>query len=111
MEHPRRGGRLMSASLQLSPVSASALSQERLAVLSRLLVAETVTQAAQLAEHEALVAQLRGVTDADSVLERELAEVGAARAQEALADVDHALARIENGTYGCCEHCGAPISF
>jgi DnaK suppressor protein len=101
----------MSASLQLSPVSASPLSQERLAVLSGLLVAETVTQAAQLAEHEALVAQLRGVTDPDSVLERELAEAGAARAQEALADVDHALARMENGTYGSCEHCGGPIPF
>jgi RNA polymerase-binding transcription factor DksA len=26
-----------------------------------------------------------------------------------LADVDHAFARIENGTYGSCEACGRPI--
>lgn len=26
-----------------------------------------------------------------------------------LADVDHAFARIENGTYGTCDACGRPI--
>jgi len=26
-----------------------------------------------------------------------------------LADVEHALARLENGTYGTCEACGRPI--
>jgi len=28
---------------------------------------------------------------------------------EQLADIDAALARLENGTYGRCEACGAPI--
>jgi RNA polymerase-binding transcription factor DksA len=101
----------MRASLQLSPVRESHLSPERLAGLRALLVAETATQAARWAEHAALVAQLRGVTDADSVLERELAEAGAARAQEAATDVEHALERLENGTYGSCEGCGEPIPF
>ena len=87
------------------------LSEECLAVLRGLLVAEAAAQAAQCAEHEALVAQLRGVTDADSVLERELAEAGAARARETMADVEHALERLENGAYGGCEGCGAPMPF
>ena len=101
----------MRASLQLSPVRESHLSQERLAELRGLLVAETATRSARCAEHEALVAQLRGLTDADSVLERELAESGAARAQEAVADIEHALERLESGTYGWCEDCGVPIPF
>lgn len=101
----------MRASLQLSPVRESQLSQERLGELRGLLVAETATRAVRCAEHEALIAQLRGLTDSDSVLERELAEAGAARAQEAVADVEYALERMENGTYGWCEGCGVPMPF
>lgn len=26
-----------------------------------------------------------------------------------LADIDEALRRVEDGTYGSCEHCGAPL--
>ena len=55
--------------------------------------------------------EARGQTDVDSVLERELAEAGAAKSQETAADVAHALERIENGTYGWCEACGAPMPF
>ncbi len=101
----------MRASLELPPVRVSHLSRNRLVQLRGLLVAETATQAARRAGHEALVAQLRGLTDADSVLERELAEAGAARAQVTVADVEQALERIGNGTYGWCERCDAPIPF
>jgi DnaK suppressor protein len=97
--------------MQLSAVRESGLSPESLAELRGLLVAETATQAARYGEHQALVAQLRDLTDADSVLERELAEAGAARAEEAMADVEHALERLEDGTYGWCEGCGAPMPF
>ena len=39
-----------------------------------------------------------------------LNKVGAANALAAtLADVDRALAKIEEGTYGTCDRCGAPI--
>jgi RNA polymerase-binding transcription factor DksA len=101
----------MGASLKLSPVHESHLSEARLAELRGLLVAETASLAARSAEHHVLIARLRGLTDGDSVLERELAESGAARAEEAVADVEHALERIENGTYGSCEGCGVPIPF
>ena len=30
--------------------------------------------------------------------------------REALAEVDHALTKLESGTYGTCERCGEPIS-
>ena len=87
------------------------LSQECLARLRGLLVAEAGAQAARYAAHEGLVAHLRGATDTDSVLERELAEAGAARARETMANVGHALERLDKGTYGRCEACGVTVPF
>ena len=101
----------MRASLQLSQARESHLSEQSLARLRGLLVAEADTQAALSAAHEALISQLRDLTDADSVLERELAEAGALRAQGTMADVGHALERIHLRTYGSCEACGVPMPF
>ncbi len=42
--------------------------------------------------------------------ERGEAEVLAGQLREALASVEHALAKVEGGTYGICEKCGKPIS-
>ena len=89
----------------------SHLSQDALARLRHLLAVESAAQAAQFAEHQAMVGQLRGATDADSILERELAEAGAARAREAIEDIEHALQRLDAGTYGSCEACGSQIPF
>ena len=33
-----------------------------------------------------------------------------AEAERILDDVDHALARLDEGTYGTCEQCGQPIA-
>ncbi len=101
----------MRASQQAVLAAVSHLSRETLARLRDLLVAESREQAVQCAQHEALVSQLRGLSDVDSALERELAEAGAARAREALNDIDHALNRLDAGTYGSCEECGAAIPF
>ena len=98
----------MSACLQLS-VYDRALSPVALGRHRALLVAEAEAVAARRAEHESLITQLRGVTDADSVLERELAETGAVRAEETLAEIEHALRRLEAGGYGTCETCGLAI--
>ena len=46
-----------------------------------------------------------------SVEERDLALLAAQRAREGAADVDRALARLDDGTYGLCESCGRPIPF
>lgn len=32
------------------------------------------------------------------------------RAERTLGEIDHALARLADGTYGTCEACGAPIT-
>lgn len=90
---------------------AMALSEDALRRLRAVLVTESKAQAAQLASHALAVRELRELTDADSVLERELAEVGERRAREARTEIEHALARIEEGTYGRCEACGVPVLF
>jgi RNA polymerase-binding transcription factor DksA len=41
---------------------------------------------------------------------RREAEALAAQLREALAAVERALAKIDDGTYGICERCGKPIS-
>jgi DnaK suppressor protein len=89
----------------------SHLSEDALARLRHLLAVESADQAAQFAEHQAMVSRLRGATDVDSILEWELAEAGAARSREAIEDISHALERLDAGTYGSCEACGAPIPF
>jgi RNA polymerase-binding protein DksA len=41
--------------------------------------------------------------------DRELDEGLEVGAQQTLAQIDHALERIEEGSYGTCERCGKPI--
>ncbi len=101
----------MRASQQAVLADVSHLSREALARLRGRLLAESCEQAVGCAQHEALVSQLRGLSDVDSLLERELAEAGAARAREAMADIEHALDRLDAGTYGACEECGVAIPF
>ena len=42
--------------------------------------------------------------------ERGEVEVLAGTLKETLVDVEHALAKLEDGTYGRCENCGNPIN-
>jgi RNA polymerase-binding protein DksA len=50
------------------------------------------------------------LADTASVMyDRELDEGLEEGAQQTVAEIDAALARIENGTYGTCEVCGKPI--
>ena len=46
---------------------------------------------------------------ADTASRREILQLAGKNAEE-LASVRHALARLEEGTYGTCERCGNPIS-
>lgn len=42
-------------------------------------------------------------------IERELGEGLETSAQQTLAQIERALARLDAGTYGTCERCGSPI--
>jgi DnaK suppressor protein len=61
--------------------------------------------AEEYAERQARAAELRGPVD----LEPDLADVLLARCYEAMDEINAALARIGDGSYGICTNCGAPI--
>jgi DnaK suppressor protein len=73
---------------------------------------ESLTEAAEDVEREPTGDPSKGGHIADAGTEmfersRDLSIVQDIEAQ--LADVDHAAARVSNGTYGTCEACGKPI--
>jgi DnaK suppressor protein len=51
-----------------------------------------------------------GADTATSTFERELDEGLEEGAQQTLSQIDRALARLDDGTYGTCERCGKVIS-
>ena len=100
----------MAAPLRVSIPDTSPLSVGTLANLRAALLAELETKAAERAEHEARATSLTCQTDPDSLLERELAGMGARRAQNAMGEIESALARMDLGTYGRCQACAAPVA-
>ncbi|HJR26972.1 MAG TPA: TraR/DksA C4-type zinc finger protein [Acidimicrobiales bacterium] len=94
-----------------SPRAPVGLSSERVVLLRAKLLCELAEQLQQGDEARATAIALTGQSDVDSLLEREVAGATASRAAAAASEVQHALARLEIGTYGCCEGCGAPIPF
>ena len=85
------------------------LEQERMRLLD---LKENLTEATEDAEHESSGDPSAGghIADAGSELferSRDLSIVEELDAQ--LADVEHATARLTNGSYGTCEACGEPI--
>jgi RNA polymerase-binding protein DksA len=51
-----------------------------------------------------------GADTASFTFERELGSGLADGAEQTLAQIEHALARLDDGTYGLCERCGEPIN-
>ncbi|HEX2042817.1 MAG TPA: TraR/DksA family transcriptional regulator [Acidimicrobiales bacterium] len=100
----------MTASVHVPVPEVSHLSTKLLERLRAALVDELHATAAVRAEHDARARLLTGHTDVDSLLERELAETGASRAREAMAEIENALTRMDLGTYGFCEACGVPVA-
>ena len=100
----------MAAPLRESIPDASHRSVRAMEEVGAALLAALQAKAAERAELEARATSLTGQTDIDSLLERELAEMGASRAQEAMGEIERALARIDLGTYGRCEACGTQVA-
>jgi RNA polymerase-binding transcription factor DksA len=92
-----------------SRVKARRFTPDLVARLRLELLRDRVAQAALTTEHLATATALTGQTDVDSILERELADASAARARDAIQEIDAALERIGTNVYGMCESCGAAI--
>jgi len=99
----------MTANAETRRAHGSQIDATELGRLRAALLAERSAQSPLAAEHEATVTELTGQGDVDSILERELADASIGRARATIEDIDAALARIDAGTYGACESCGAAI--
>jgi DnaK suppressor protein len=100
----------MTTPLAATRPDAADLSPEDIERLCASLVADLDAQRHHLAELQVTAESLMGQTDSDSLLERELAERGSAHALEVIADIQHALSKIDSGAYGPCERCESPIA-
>jgi len=89
----------MPARLDTLPIAAH-LTTDQVERLRRLLVAEYTDRKARAVE-------LQDPID----LEPDLADVLLARNADAMDEIEAALKRIDDGTYGTCVSCGAPIPF
>jgi RNA polymerase-binding transcription factor DksA len=89
----------------------SQLTGEQLATLRALLTDALSHQWSHFEQNDALVVSLTADTDDDSGRGREMARLAADRARDSMADIEHALDRFDDGTYGTCEACGRPIPF
>lgn len=89
--------------------AASHLSPVALSMLRALLLCQLVNLLAQAQEHREVLADLADPAAGDTQLERELADISAIRADEAVAEIRLALDRLDRGAYGRCEQCPEPI--
>ncbi len=100
----------MTAPLATSRPNDTELDDAAVATLRAVLLEALDDDRAQLVELRRVVDELAGQHDAESLQEREMAERGISRGTEAVADIEHALGRIDDGTYGTCEVCAGAIS-
>ena len=92
-----------SVQRRVPDAAAPQLTTDQLARLGDLLRTDRDEQLAQLAEQTA-------AAESASTEEREVANALAVRIAALVEDLDHALARLDAGTYGTCEPCGAAIA-
>lgn len=101
---------LMSLTMSpTTPTRAAHPDRDAIARLRDVLLAHRTREAALATDRERSADELAGQLDPDSILERELAELSAARARQAVDDIDDALARMDDGSYGICASCGTAI--
>lgn len=77
----------------------------------RSLLADVLVEHRWKTEALAGLAAALGPLDDPAGHQREAARAGAARALDAVSEVERALARLADGTLGVCEGCGGPIPF
>lgn len=88
------------------------LSPDQLARLRALLLEQVALHEAAMAEHDdALTDATEAVIEAAVTSERELAHAVVQITRETTAELEAAIARIDERTYGTCESCSAPIPF
>lgn len=104
----RRGGRVVLDKFQEAQKALLLEERERLVRHSEVLRAEADSLAADREAGDTQFDDESGEGDTLAV-ERERDLVLSAQAQQTVAEIDHALAKLDDGTYGICEISGQPI--
>src|SRR5690606_26917179 len=107
---PRPRRKTMTARLAAPRTDAAQLPASTLAALRDALEQELAAQQAHLRDLEATIDELTGQPGSDSMIEREMAERARHRTAAAIGEIEHALRRLEDGTYGTCEGRRAAIA-
>ena len=100
---------MADAALETRPIQTAHPDADAIGHLRDFLMEQRAREAELAIDRAAAADALAGQLDPDSILERELAELSATRAQRTVADIDDALSRMEDGSYGICESCGRPM--
>ena len=91
--------------------ASSPLEGHQLTTLRALLTEALGDHLRNFEHNEALATTLAADNDDDVARDRETARFAADLAGEAVADIEHALGRLDDGTYGTCETCQRPVPF
>ena len=95
----------MSQQVALSRAHIHAVDPALVTRLRRDLLDERDQHRSQLADLHVTLDDISGQSDVDSMLTREMAERAVVRTLAVIAEIEHALRSMENGTYGLCERC------
>jgi RNA polymerase-binding transcription factor DksA len=86
------------------------LADRVLMALRASLVEVLTAQVGEVTRLRATIDDLAAHTDIDSVLAGQVAERASLQCLEVVAEIQHALRRIDEGTFGACERCGAAVA-
>ena len=86
------------------------LSEALLLRLRDRLFIECSQLAAESDEHHAVLSELAGRSDRDSLVEYERVSSAIMRCGDEIIETFQALLRLDAGTYGMCQACGGPIA-
>jgi len=99
----------MSATLVETTRHHAALDAATLDRLQQSLLAQRSAQVDVVFESQASATELAEHRGSENIVSRELATASAARAREVIRELDAALERMEQGTYGLCGRCRSAI--
>jgi RNA polymerase-binding transcription factor DksA len=97
--------------VQQPQFASSALAGHHLTTLRAMLTEALVDHRRNLEHNDALANSRTADIDDDVARDRETARVAADLAREAIVDIEHALGRLNVGSYGTCETCQRAIPF
>jgi RNA polymerase-binding transcription factor DksA len=91
--------------------ASSPLTKQQITTLRALLTEALVDHRRNLEYNDALASTITAATDDDVARDRETARLAADLARDGITDIEHALGRLGDDTYGTCETCQRPIPF